>query len=217
MSHNLDEPLAAGRLELAYHDDGSVAPGLKWSIDLTFQGPSGPSVLRVIPGWAEESLAVEMPSFPALACSGSHVRRGGIGSCSDSAPRRPRSPSTGKDLAHGKGRRARFIALRLASSPAAPEAPVPDPSKTPVCHIDDLQLTRFAEPSASFELDIKQDEARLVVGDQLFGEVMKADSERVLMTVEGKAIPLPWGQISGLYFRRVSCSGRAGPGPARAA
>ena len=208
LSHNLDEPLAAGRLELAYHDDGSVAPGLKWSIELTFQGPSGPSLLRVIPGWAEESLAVEMPNGPALSVQRLARTPGWHRFMFQFGPEQTEISVDGKELVHGKGPEGPLIALRLASSPAAPEAPVPDPSKVPVCHVDDLQLTRFAEPSASFELDIKQDEARLLVGDQIFGEVMKADSERVLMTVEGKATPLPWGQISGLYFRRVAVPAR---------
>ncbi len=207
LSHNLDEPLSAGRLELAYHDDGSVAPGLKWLIELTFQGPSGPSLLRVIPGWADESLAVEMPNGPALSVQRLARTPGWHRFMFQFGPEQTEISVDGKELVHGKGPEGPLIALRLASSSAAPEAPVPDPSKVPVCHVDDLQLIRFAEPSASFELDIKQDEARLLVGDQIFGEVMKADSERVLMTVEGKATSLPWGQISGLYFRRVAVRG----------
>jgi hypothetical protein len=205
--HTLDEPLAAGRLELAYHDGGLVARGLRWSIDLTFLGPSGATLLRVVPGWSDESVAVEMPGFPALAVQRLARTPGWHRFMIRFGPENTELSVDGKDLAHGKAPEGSLVSIRLASSAATPDAPAPDPSRTPVCHIDDLQLTRFAEPSASFELDIKQDEARLVVGDQLFGKVQKADSERMSMTVEGTAISLPWGQISGLHFRRDGASG----------
>ncbi len=207
ISHKLDESLAAGRLELAYHDDGAVAAGRRWSIELTFQGPSGASVFRVIPGWADESLAVEMPNGPALTVQ--HLARtpGWHRFMLRFGPEQTEISVDGKDLAHGKGPDGPLVALRFASLPAANDAAAPEPSKAPVCHLDDLQLTRFADPPGSFELDITQDETRLVVGDQVFGEVQKADSERVFLTVQGKAIALPWGQVSGLYFRRLAAEG----------
>jgi hypothetical protein len=207
LARTLDEPLPAGRLELAYHDDGSVVPGLRWSIDLTFKGPNETSVLRVIPGWADESLAVEMPGFPALAVQPLARTPGWHRFVFRFSPENTEISVDGKDLAHGKTPEGQLVSIGIASSSPAALAPPPERSKTPVCHIDDLQLTRFAEPSVNVELDIKQDEARLVVGDQLFGEVQKADSEQVLMSVEGKKISLPWGQISGVYFRRMSASG----------
>ncbi len=207
ITHGLDEPLGAGRLELAYHDDGSITPGQRWSIDLSFKGPIGTSVLRVIPGWADESLAVEMPGFPALAVQPLARTPGWHRFAVRFNPETTEISVDGKVLAHGKTPDGPLVSIALASSLTAAQPPPPEPAKTPACHIDDLLLTRFAEPSTSVELDIKQDEARLVVGDQLFGEFQKADSEQILMTVEGKAISLPWGQISGLYFRRVGVSG----------
>ncbi len=207
ITHSLDEPLGAGRFELAYHDDGLVVPGLRWSIDLTFKGPVGTSVLRVIPGWADESLAVEMPGFPALAVQPLARTPGWHRFALRFNPENTEISVDGKDLAHGKTPEGPLVSIALASLPNTALPPPPEPAKTPACHIDDLLLTRFAEPSASVELDIKQDEARLVIGDQLFGEFQKADSERILMTVEGKVISLPWGQISGLYYRRVGAAG----------
>ena len=207
IAHSLDEPLAAGRLELAYHDDGLVAAGLRWSIELTFQGPSGATLLRVVPGWSDESLAVEMPSFPALAVQRLARTPGWHRFMLRFSPENTEISVDGKELAHGKAPEGLLVSIRLASSVPAAGGQAPGPSKTPVCHIDDLQLTRFAEPSTSFELDVKQDEARLVVGDQLFGKVQKADSENMSMAVEGKSISLPWGQISGLHFRREGALG----------
>ena len=207
IAHSLDEPLAAGRLELAYHDDGLVAAGLRWSIELTFQGPSGATLLRVVPGWSDESLAVEMPSFPALAVQRLARTPGWHRFMLRFSPENTEISVDGKELAHGKAPEGLLVSIRLASSVPAAGGQAPGPSKTPVCHIDDLQLTRFAEPSTGFELDVKQDEARLVVGDQLFGKVQKADSENMSMAVEGKSISLPWGQISGLHFRREAAFG----------
>ncbi len=68
-------------------------------------------------------------------------------------------------------------------------------------------MIRFAEHPASYALDITQDEARLVVGDQLFGSILKADGERVAMTILGEPVSLPWGQLAGLHFRRVQVQG----------
>jgi hypothetical protein len=113
----------------------------------------------------------------------------------------------GKDLAHGKTPAGQLVSITIASASTAVPGTAPQDPKTHACFIDDLQLTRFTEPSANVELDVNQDECRLVVGDQLFGEVQKGDSEQILMVVEGKSISLPWGQISGLYFRRASAVG----------
>ena len=66
------------------------------------------------------------------------------------APENTEISVDGKDLAHGKGPDGPLISVRLASLPPAADAPVPDPSKTPACHIDDLQLTRFTELPATF-------------------------------------------------------------------
>ena len=123
------------------------------------------------------------------------------------APENTEISVDGKDLAHGKGPEGPLVSVRLASLPPAADAPVPDPAKAPVCHIDDLQLTRFTELPARFELDISQDDARLVTGDQIFGEVLSADSERVRMISAGERFSLAWGQIAGLHFRRISAAG----------
>ena len=209
LTHKLDEPLAAGRLELAYHDDGSVSPGQRWSIDLTFLCPTGSSLVRIFPGWSDECLAVESLSGPSLTIQRLARTPGWHRLIVRFAPENTEISVDGKDLAHGKGPEGPLISLRLASLSPPAEAPMPDPSKMPACHIDDLQLTRFTELPARFELDIAQDDARLVVGDQIFGEVLSADSERLRMISAGERVSLAWGQISGLHFRRLPAVGAA--------
>ena len=118
----------------------------------------------------------------------------------------------GKELAHGKGPDGPLVAIRLASSTSRQ----PAPPKGLAGHFDDLQLIRFAEPPASLELDVTQDEARLVVGDQLYGTIRQADGERVSMTVDSEPVSLPWSDVAGVYFRRVPATSAADRGSAGA-
>ncbi len=122
--HNLEEPLSAGRLDLAFHDDGSVASGQKWSIDLTFQAPGGSSSLRVVPGWAEEGpggrvsevvrpwLSSDWPVPPA---GHRFVLRFG--------PEQTEISVDGKELANGKGPEGPLTSIRLGSVAPALGAP----------------------------------------------------------------------------------------------
>jgi len=207
VARKLDEPLSAGRFELAFHDDGAVAPGLRWSIDLTFLSRTGPAVVRIVPGWADEVLAVESPNGPALPVQRLARTPGWHRLDLRFSPDSTEISVDGKDLAHGKGPEGPLVSMKIGSLQAAAEAPVTDRSKTVACHVDDLQLTRFAEPPAKFELDTAQDDARLVLGDQIFGEILSADSERVSMTVLGGPVSLAWSQVSALYFRRAATAG----------
>jgi hypothetical protein len=201
--HRLGEPLGAGRVDLAYRDDGAVVAGQQWSIELTFQGPSGSSPVRVALGWSEESLAVESPSGPALAVQRLARTPGWHRLSLWFGPAQTEVSVDGKELAHGKGPDGPLVSIRLASA-ALGQAAAP---KVLAGHFDDLQLIRFAEPPATIELDVGQDEARLALGDQLFGDIKKADTERVSMTVDGEPISLLWSDVSGVYFRRVPAAG----------
>ncbi len=109
----------------------------------------------------------------------------------------------GQELAHGKSPDGQLAVFRMASS-ATSSPTIP---KEVAAYVDDLEIIRFAEPAASFEIDISQDEARLVTGDQLFGEVRKAEGERVFMSIEGKPVNLSWNEVSGLFFRRLPAQG----------
>jgi len=201
----LDEPLAAGRFDLAFFDDGTLTSGQQWLIELTFRGPSGPSQVRVVPGWSEESFAVESPSGPTLQIQRLTRTRGWHRFIFRFGPEQTEISVDGKELAHGKGPEGPLTTVRLASSPATKSPPPKDLAS----HVDDLQLIRFAEPPASLEIDITLDEARLVGGDQLFGEIGQANRERISMKIEDKSITLSWSEVAGLYFRRAPAQGAA--------
>ena len=119
--HTLSEPMATGRFDVAFHDDGAVVAGQQWSIELTFQGLSGVSVVRVVLGWSEESLAVESPSGLAVQrlarTPGWHRFSLRFG------PAQTEASVDGKELAHGKGPDGPLVAIRLASS--TPGKPLP--------------------------------------------------------------------------------------------
>ncbi len=156
--------MATGRFDLAFLDDGAVVAGQQWSIELTFQGPpacrwcASSGLVGGEPGGR-----VAERSWP---CSVWLARLAGTDFRSGSAPIRPRCPSTARSWRTAKGRTARWS----PSGWRARRRRKPAPPKGLAGHFDDLQLIRFAEPPASLELDITQDEARLVVGDQLYGE-----------------------------------------------
>jgi hypothetical protein len=194
--HNLEEPLPAGRLELAFFDDGTVAAGRECIAEAAFRGPAGRTVVRIILGWSEESLAVESPSglqIQRLARTpGWHRLSLRFG------PDQTEISVDGKELAHGRGPGGPLATIRLATQ----SGPAPPP-KSMAAYFDDLQLIRFAEPPASLEIDAGQDEARLVVGDELYGDIQGADPRRVVMAVDGKPVTLSWGEVSGLYLRRI--------------
>jgi len=206
--HRLEEPLATGRFDLAFLDDGAVVAGWQWFIELTYQGPTGKSVWRVVLGWSEESLAVESPSGPTLAVQRLARTPGWHRFALRFGPDQTEISVDGKELAHGKGPEGPLTAIRLASSTAAQGSGAPgSPPRSLAGHFDDLQLIRFAEPPASLELDVAQDEARLVVGDQLYGDIGGANGERLSMTVLGEPISLSWSEVSGVYFRRSPAAG----------
>jgi hypothetical protein len=198
--HKLEEPLAAGRLELAFFDDGTIAAGRECIVESAFRGPAGRTVMRIILSWSEESLAVESPSglqVQRLARTpGWHRLSLRFG------PDQTEISVDGKELAHGRGPGGPLSTIRLATQ----SGPAPT-AKSLAAHFDDLQLIRFAEPPASLEVDAGQDEARLVVGDQLYGDIQSADPRRVIMAVDGKPVSLPWGEVSGLYLRRMPIHG----------
>ncbi len=217
LSHRLDEPLPAGRLDLAFLDDGAVVAGQQWFLELTFNGTSGAAVVRIALGWSEESLAVESPNGPAMAVQRLARTPGWHRFSLRFGPEQTEIAVDGKELAHGKGPDGPLTSIRLSSSGSSRGA---DPAQGPAGHLDDLQLIRFAEPPASLEIDISQDEARLVVGDQLYGEIRQADGERVEITVDGEPVALPWSDVVGRLFspgagRRHA--NRGAPGPSRVA
>jgi hypothetical protein len=204
LTTRLSEPFEAGRLEVAFHDGGVVAPGQQWFVDLLFRGRSGSETVRAVLGWAEESLSVESPGGPALAVQRLARKPGWHRLSLRFGPDQTEISVDGNDLAHGKGPGGPLVEIRLASYSAVKTQAPPGLAG----HLDDLRLVRFADPVAGQEVDPSQDEARLVRGDQIFGTIRSADGERVTMSVDNQEVSLLWSEVSGLDFRRVALPGR---------
>lgn len=201
IEHRFDEAIEAGRVDLTFRDDGVVRPGKSWSLVLNFRGPGGTAPLRVLLGWAEESLAVETPDGPGLPVQrlarNDAWRRLTIRFVGD----RTEVSVDGKDLAHGRGPTGPLESIRIvATGEPAEDANIGG------C-LGAIQVARFAAVPSSLELDPSQDEARLVVGDQLFGSVVRGDRDRVEMVVDERPVVLSWKDLAGVYFRRDPAAG----------
>lgn len=202
IEHRFAEPLNSGRLDLTFLDDGEVRPGRRWTLGLVFRGPSGPAEARVLLGWEEESLAVESPEGPALAVQrlarGEGWRRLTIRFGAD----RTEVSVDGKELAHGHGPTGPLESIRVATTGERGES---EDGRGGV--VGEIQVFRFTQPPSSLEVDPSRDEARLVIGDQLFGAVRGGDRDRVEMIVDDEPVALRWEDLAGLYFQRTPAPG----------
>ena len=203
LQHRLADPLGSGRVELSLFDEGKVAPGQRWTLDLTFRGPTGPATVRVLLGWAEESLAVESPDGPALAVQRLRDLPGWHRLTIRFGPEQTEIAVDGKELAHGKSPSGPLDAIRIATSGAGSSPATPSPPPGLAGYLGEIRIVRFAEPPTSLEIDPTQDEVRLVVGDQLYGHIRQADHEHVVIETADKRITLDWSEVAGIYFRRI--------------
>jgi hypothetical protein len=200
VTHRLPDPLGSGRFEIAYHDSGVVAAGQRFFVDLTFRGPGGPEPVQAMLGWDDDTLAVLSRGGPALAVQRLARRTGWHRLVVRFGPDRTDLAVDGDELAHGDGPGGPLAEVRLATEP---EGSSVKPAGLAV-HLDDMRISRLAEPSGRMEVDPTQDEARLITGDQLFGRVLSADAERIMLEVAGRPAPLPWASVAGIHFQRVS-------------
>ncbi len=202
LTHNLEEPLAAGRLELAFHDDGKVARGHECVVETMFRRPSGPAAIRIILGWSEDSPAVESPGVTSLQVQRLVRTPGWHRLTLRFGPEETEIAVNGQELAHGRGPDGPLTAITLSARTLAAAASATATDRPLSAEFDDLLLIRFVEPPASVEIDPTQDEARLVVGDQLFGEVRA---------------PTPTGWTWRSTAGRSRCGGARSPGCTSAA
>lgn len=202
IERRFDDPLASGRIDLTFLDDGKIHPGRRWTFGLVFRGPSGPAEARVLLGWEEESLAVESPEGPALAVQRLARAQGWRRLTIRFGADRTEISVDGKELAHGRGSTGPLEAIRVATTGGG-EAPEDGRGGL----IGEIQAFRFSSPPSSLEVDPSRDEARLVVGDQLFGTVRLGDRDRVEMTVDDQPVTLRWEDLAGLYFQRTPAPG----------
>jgi len=201
IERRFEEPLSAGRVELTFWDDGKVRPGQQWTLALTLRSPTGPAIVRIVLGWAEDSLAVESPAGPSLAVQRLARAEGWRRLAVRFDPDRTEIAVDGKELAHGKGPSGPLESIRIATSGPDSE------SAGRGGLVGEVQVARFAQPPSSLEIDPTQDEARMVVGDQLFGTLRQGGADRLEMLVDDRPVVLDWGELAGVFLRRVPAAG----------
>ena len=211
VTYHLADPVASGRLEVAFHDPGGMAVGHQWFVDLLFRGGDGASTVRMILDGGEESLGIQSSGGSALGVQ-RLARKPGWHRLSIRFAPETQLAVDGDELAHGKGPGGSLAEIRLAHRTTNGGAePVPDTAM--VVGFDDLRLVRVAEPVAGLEVAPQVDDVRLVDGDQIFGRFRSADADSILLEVDGRAIPLPWTEVGAIQFRREPATGRPIDGP----
>ncbi len=203
LATKLEDPISAGRLDLAFFDDGKIAPGHSATVELVFRGQTGPATIRAILGWDEESLAVQSLGGTALSVQRLARRPGWHRLTIEFGPENTLLSVDGDVLAKGRGTGGPLSELRLVTSSEKQDAGMPGL----VAHFDDLRLIRFADVVPGVELDPHQDEARTVVGDQIFGKVQSANPAGIVFAVDGKNFGLGWSEVAGLLFKRDAAQG----------
>jgi hypothetical protein len=194
-------PLGSGRVELAYRDSAARVPGQRWFLDLTFRKSNGDqSTIRVIPGWVEETLALETPGGPQLLVQPLIRKEGWHRLAVQFDDERAAVILDGDDLAHGRGIGGPLIEVRIATETlGASQA-----SDALAAVIDDLRIVRLVEPTGRFEVDPSQDEVRLVSGDQLFGKLGSCDADNIRLMLDGREIRLTWAEVGAIYPNRAT-------------
>ncbi len=204
VTYTLAEPIASGRLEVAFHDSGQVVTGQQWFVELLFRRAGGDEWVRAVLDWGEESLAVQSSGGRSLAVQrlarkpGWHRLRVRFGVETELAV-------DGDELAHGRGPSGPLIEVRLANRTTGNA----EPPKGVAVNFDDLRLVRLAEPVEGLEVAPRTDDVRLVDGDQVFGLLKAADADAVNLRVDGQDISLPWTEVASLCFRRNPQQARA--------
>lgn len=194
----LAEPVASGRLEIAYLDTGKVVAGQQWFVDLLFRGGNGDETVRAVLDWSEESLGVQSSGGPALAVQ-RLARKPGWHRLGVRFGPETELAVDGDELAHGRGPGGPLIEIRLANRTVGDAGP---PGDLAVC-FDDLRLVRLAEPVGGLEVAPRVDDVRLVDGDQVFGRLKAADADSVTLAVDGRDVGLSWTEVASLWFRRA--------------
>ncbi|QDV37851.1 hypothetical protein [Tautonia plasticadhaerens] len=196
--YRLPEPIEAGRVELSFTWGGRELAGRRWSVDLVFDGPLGEEITRVVLGWADPFPSVESRGGPEIVVQPLVLEPGWHRLSARFGPDRTLLAIDGDQLGRGAGPRGALIALRFRSEPARDA----EPANGLQGRVDDLLAVRSFEPTSGFEVEPGQDELRLVSGDQVWGEVVSADEDRVRLLVLDRELDFSWSEVAGLYFRR---------------
>ena len=170
-----------------------------------FKAATGPASLQVVPGWESPFLAVRSRgAAPPLAIQRLERSEGWHQLVVRFGPDRTAVSIDGNELAFGDGPGGPLTGLALVA-----EAPGRASEAVATAVFDDLRLSRFAEPLGPLEREVRQDELRLISGDQIFGTLLEADASAAVVDLLGSRAQLSWQELGGIFFARS-----AAPSPA---
>jgi hypothetical protein len=208
LAYSLAPPLAAGRVGVNFQERDAPARA-RWALEARFDGPGGPSRVRVKVAGAGDAYTVE-------------ARGGAV-----AARRVARSPGWHRlvvgftptslrvtcdddvlwyDLKQGPGGTLRQVALLCIE----PERPAP--CRGSVCW-SACTVEQAVDASPRPPGDERQDELWLASDDQLFGRILGAGRRGV--EIEGRfgKRAFPWADVQGCYFRRSAAGAKPAEGP----
>jgi hypothetical protein len=193
----LDQPLEAGSFGIAFREAGPVS-GARWLVEGEFQGQGEAQVVRGVVAGNADGYAAEVPSGKGTgvrlaATPGWHrldvqfAASALVVSVDDTPLWNARQQGPGGPL--------RGVRLRCAGTPGATE-------HRGAVAFADFSLSRAVDELPRPPGDRCQDEVWLATGDQLFGQVARADGHGVELSGRfGKRV-LPWGEVRGIFPRR---------------
>jgi hypothetical protein len=190
--------LATGRMELSFRLEGGKRAGTHFAIEMRF-GVRDARVITITPGWGDETVQVRSLRGPALSVQRMPLKPGWHRLTVRFDARQVQIGLDGADLAYGGGNAQGLAAVRFATSQAAGGG---GDASGHTAWVDDLRILRTVESRLRKDSDPSQDDVRLAVGDQIFGEVREADGKKVRMESAGRVIELAWSEVSGIRFAR---------------
>jgi hypothetical protein len=208
LAYTAAAPLAAGRIGVNFLLKDAPA-GARWVLEARFDGPGGPSRVRVTVAGAGGAYAVEarggaVPARRVAQSPGWHRLVVGFTptalrvTCADDV--------LWYDLKQGPGGKLRQVALLCIEPEGAA------PCRGAVCW-GACAVEQAVDVSPRPPGDAKQDELWLASDDQLFGRILSAGRRGV--EIEGRfgKRTFPWADVQGCYFRRAAGNARPAEGP----
>jgi hypothetical protein len=208
LAHTAAAPLASGRIGVNFQEQDAPA-GARWALEARFDGPGGPSRVRVTVAGAGDAYAVEARggAAPARRVARSPGRHRLIVGFTPTALRVTCDDDVlWYDLKQGPGGTLRQVALLCLGPEKA--APCRGSVVWSACAVEQAVDVSPRPPG-----DDGQDELWLASDDQLFGRIVRAGRRGV--EIEGRfgKRTFPWADLQGCCFRRVAVSGKPTEGP----
>ena len=208
--YRLTEAVESGVLELSFYWEEARVAGRRWWLELRFGADAEVETVRVILGMADPFPSIESSGGPDLVVQPLVLEPGWHRLSARFEAEQTLLAIDGDLLGRGDGVSGPLTGVALVAEGSA-DADRDD--GTPAALIDDLKIVRTFDPTSATEVDPSQDEVRLAAGDQIWGDVLEADRDRVRIEVLDRPIDLPWSRVAGVAFRRTTEAGAMIEGP----